>query len=950
MNFPATCICIGRTGCNSNQPLVCTRNTAVGVINSTANQNRLRGNILTEDHSRIGVLIFTGIVLTRNTDIAAVVTGPFHILAFVKIDADLIRLIFANGDFSAFQQGRHNTIGCGYAIGKFQRSVVDLVHFRSIGNRIRQCNSGIRSRVRRCLHRAGGNNLAIVDVIDLDIHFLINGDIILGGADNGGGGAGRNTGEGNGCRCGFLTSSHLNRNAEIGAIIITNNLAVAKLRVTGIRSYARISGQVIVKVIGTIIGSNGSVVGSYIGGFPQFSFIDVGCGTDTVSHKIITLTDLQIEGITCGKRCHYSNRSTGRCGTGNIHSSNTGIFNGGRIFIVAIGMGIGIAGATNGDADIHSLCDSHITAVILSGGHGIDGEMGSGEGEGVGGGIVGAFDGLCDLAIVIDIVSNQSGIIGKDAVQLHDHGSGLHRFFADSEVIGYIGLVSQDIHSLNLGGADHGSTAGDGDIALLCLLFLLGIVGGSRIEGQAHGSGQIELVILHGVIVGIIATAPGIFLVLIEDANGAVSQLRQAGIHKLGVVGGNIYGADLGQTLVRFHGEGKDLAVQTGATGIICRAIGICTGGAGNQDHLLAVNGLGIGNSRQLGVGVGGNGGLDLRSPTGCEAVIHIAQDCIAIAVEKAQSAVGQLHNSSFRGPSDTAVGRAAPGSAIVGGVQEAHKLRTGRASVCIYGEYDSAFGSHQATAGTHQAGHLRGSLDIGDQGRCGPGGTGIGGLGQIQEAGTDNLVGGVGVEQIGGSAIICGDIEVCIHSVAFNRSTVGGVDGIAIQIVAVGDMIISGQQQLAIGIKANIILCELLRGTGNGNSIGVQVAQHIHGVAAYRQRRVDKASRTVVVGIVIVAQVVGEGIVPGIAAVIGTGNDGIDTAVIQCAVPAGIGSGNQIAVCQGHQCGNPETVTITGAPGEGLAGGSAGIRLGAHANFRDFFSCRSISRSQVYH
>ena len=100
----------------------------------------------------------------------------------------------------------------------------------------------------------------------------------------------------------------------------------------------------------------------------------------------------------------------------------------------------------------------------------------------------------------------------------------------------------------------------------------------------------------------------------------------------------------------------------------------------------------------------------------------------------------------------------------------------------------------------------------------------------------------------------------------------------------------------------------------------------------------VDDAAGGVDPGVTVVAQVVGEGVLPGLAIVLGHGNNGIQTAGVVDAVPAGVTDGDQGAVVQGDDAGDAEVGASAGTSQEGLTlGGSIvgllgdGQRQGAH-------------------
>ena len=458
-------------------------------------------------------------------------------------------------------------------------------------------------------------------------------------------------------------------------------------------------------------------------------------------------------------------------------------------------------------------------------------------------------------------------------------------------------------------------------------------------EGQAHVLLGIIGIIGHGVIAAI-ADTQAIFLVLVEDAHGAVLQLRQAGVHKLGIVGGYIHFPNLRHGTIGFSSEGKNLAVQAlgSAAGIGAGTVG--TGGAGHQDHLLAVDGLAVGNGGNLAVGVGSNARAHRVSPgLVVHIVVHIAQLAGAVAVEEPQSTVLQFHNRTFRTPGRAGeIGGPGPAAAAVIGVNKARLLGFGAAVVAVDREQDHPAFRHQSPAGANQADHLILGLQI-QQGGLRPGGTLVRGLGQVQIAGGNHLESGIGEEQIAFIGLVAIaihgiQVKVRIHVIPGLNRAVGGLDGIAVQIIAIAGVVVIGQKQLSGIVEANIGLrCSLGAIAIEGDAVGIQIHQHVDGiVGSHRQGRVNEGSGTAaVVCIAIIAQIVGEGIVP-VRAVIGrSGNDGIQTAAVIGGIPAGIRGGDQRAVAEGYQRGNPEAVAAGSSLGEGFAGSLAIRRLGCH-------------------
>ena len=426
---------------------------------------------------------------------------------------------------------------------------------------------------------------------------------------------------------------------------------------------------------------------------------------------------------------------------------------------------------------------------------------------------------------------------------------------------------------------------------------------------------------IHGV-VAVIAGTPSTFLILIENRDLAVVQLGQAGIHELAIIGSN------GDRLIALPGHGivaidiahKNLAVQARAGAGIRRAIAIAAGGAGNQNDLLAVHSLGIGDCGNLGIGVGRNTGIYGAAPAGTPGVVHIVQLGIAVAVEEAQRAVVQLHNRRLGAPASTGeVRRTAPSRATIYGVNEAHLLTAAASVIAVNRENDLAVG-HQTAAGADKADLLGGHLDIRNQSRLRPCLAAVGRLGQVQIARADNLIRRIREEQVGVVAI-SGDVEISIHGVAGNHVVAGIVDLAVLQIIIIGRAAVCRQLQRAITIEANGRRRSGIAAAIQSHAVGIQIAEHIDCAAVRSQSGIDESSgATAVVCIAVIAQIVSEGIIPVRAIICGIGNDGIQSAAVIGGVPAGVRRSHYGAIIQGHHGGNAEAVAATGTLHERIA------------------------------
>ena len=496
---------------------------------------------------------------------------------------------------------------------------------------------------------------------------------------------------------------------------------------------------------------------------------------------------------------------------------------------------------------------------------------------------------------------------------LADSGNG-HGLVVVAQGSHHIVHIAVTADGAGVGGVAALFTGGGSDNSLV-------VVGHGCVKGQTQCIGTVGLVV-HGVVAAGACT-PGIFQVFVQDGHGAVSQLGQAGVHEGVIVGGDADGVCPGHGVVAVDQAHKDLAVQTVAGAALVGACFAGASGAGDQDDLLAVGGLGVGDGGDLAVGVGIDAGVHGGAPgAGAHVVVHIAQVGSAVAEEEPQSAVGQLNHCGLGGPVVVELAGALPVH-TVGGVDEAHALGVAGgavvAMVAVNGEHDDAAAGHQATAGSNQADQLGGGLQV-QQGGLGPGGAGVGGLGQIQEAGTDNLIGRIGEEQVGAGSVRASDVEVAIHGVAGDLGAGGGVDLAVLQVVAVGGMVVAAEQKAAVAVKANSGLGSGVAAAVQRDAVGIQVHQHVDGVVCGDgQGGVDEGGGAgAVVAVAVIAQVVGEGVVPGGTVVVGTGDDGIQAAAVIGGVPPGVCRGHQSAVAQGGQSRDAEAGAAAGALDEG--------------------------------
>ena len=242
--------------------------------------------------------------------------------------------------------------------------------------------------------------------------------------------------------------------------------------------------------------------------------------------------------------------------------------------------------------------------------------------------------------------------------------------------------------------------------------------------------------------------------------------------------------------------------------------------------------------------------------------------------------------------------------------------------------------------AGAHQQRLLAGFLQV-QKLRLGPVQT-IGGGGHIQVVGGIRLVGRVGEEQVGVNALTL-DVEVSINGVAFHQSIfltlcAVGVDlqGVQIQVVAVGGSCGHGvvaaaadgdgvqrhvtQLQVVIVIEAGLAGDGRILGGIQSDAGGPQVGDQIGGGAIGADTGIDDTGGQVVVGVAVVAQVVGKGVGPVGTVVRGDGNDGIQTGTVAGMVPAGVAGCDEGSVIQGDDTGDTEILAAAGVGRKGLA------------------------------
>ena len=156
-----------------------------------------------------------------------------------------------------------------------------------------------------------------------------------------------------------------------------------------------------------------------------------------------------------------------------------------------------------------------------------------------------------------------------------------------------------------------------------------------------------------------------------------------------------------------------DLAVDTGRAVVVIGAFTIRASRTGNQNHLLTIHGLGIGDGGQLGIRVGGHFSLNFSAPiAGRQVKVCVRQNIIITTIEEAQIAILQLYDSSFRaeGRATSEVIASEPGFAAVGGVDKSHLLAYSTAVVAVNRKHHNAAGGGNGIAGRDKKCLLSGS------------------------------------------------------------------------------------------------------------------------------------------------------------------------------------------------------------------------------------------------
>ena len=417
-----------------------------------------------------------------------------------------------------------------------------------------------------------------------------------------------------------------------------------------------------------------------------------------------------------------------------------------------------------------------------------------------------------------------------------------------------------------------------------------------------------------------------------QQGDVAIGHLSQAGVSV--EVGGDVVSVGQLHGVVLVYQEGVDVTVDTAAGS-----------GACNQDHILAVDLLGILDGGQLAAGVNDGSGVDLGGCTDVVAlclgpdIVGVAQSGGAVTVEHTDSAVIQHDGGGLGAPGvDGCILAAGP---VALGVHPDQAGTLVAAGVLVSGEdhviIDFAVGT---VAGAHQQRLLAGFLQV-QKLRLGPVQT-IGGGGHIQVVGGIRLVGRVGEEQVGVNALTL-DVEVSINGVAFHQSIfltlcAVGVDlqGVQIQVVAVGGSCGHGvvaaaadgdgvqrhvtQLQVVIVIEAGLAGDGRILGGIQSDAGGPQVGDQIGGGAIGADTGIDDTGGQVVVGVAVVAQVVGKGVGPVGTVVRGDGNDGIQTGTVAGMVPAGVAGCDEGSVIQGDDTGDTEILAAAGVGRKGLA------------------------------
>ena len=174
----------------------------------------------------------------------------------------------------------------------------------------------------------------------------------------------------------------------------------------------------------------------------------------------------------------------------------------------------------------------------------------------------------------------------------------------------------------------------------------------------------------------------------------------------------------------------------------------------------------------------------------------------------------------------------------------------------------------------------------------------------------------------LGGRAVYVIDLGIAVGKVAH----IGGVVGI----VLFADLG-RGIQHQALHTVDLHIAAGLGRSHGGGvegHAAGEEVHHQIDGaVFALDHHRVDKGGGVGLLRIHAVPEIVGEGVVPGLAAVVGIADDSVQGAGVAQMVPAGVNGGHDAPAVQSDDGGNAEVIAAAGAGSKGLALG--GARLG---------------------
>ncbi len=381
---------------------------------------------------------------------------------------------------------------------------------------------------------------------------------------------------------------------------------------------------------------------------------------------------------------------------------------------------------------------------------------------------------------------------------------------------------------------------------------------------------------------GCISDGSGI--ALIEQGHSAVGQLTQAGIsvmaaavYAVGVV--PAYGA------VVLYQANENLTCGT----IACWC--------GKQDCSLTVNLLRINHCIDLAGSRIADAGDSLLAAPGFAVVGGVV--VAAVAGEHIDGAVG-LNQSGLAGLG-AHVGAAGPGLTAV--------IRIDDAGVAVGGDIGIAGvqntlcpilqSNDQTGAGANAVELIVAVLHLAVQHGGGrPSLAAVGAGGQIKITGGQDGISAVREKHIADAGSVIIEVEILIYGVVSNLRAAGGVDvGIAVRavvahIVAIAGTAVVAQQQMAAAVVACTGLC-----VGNPSATGIKIDQHVNCLAVCGKAGVNKSGGTSIVAIAIVAQIVGESIVPGRAFVGGIGNNGIQTVAVGGIIPPCITSGNDGAI-----------------------------------------------------